>query len=66
MKKKDDGFHDRVTPPNDHLEVRVRDREGREVHFYQRVGGGEDLHVTHFPVVSRELAEMSKDRGRSA
>lgn len=65
MREKSAGFHDRVAQPNDHLEIVVRDREGRVIHRYQRVGAGEELHVAHFPILSRELAETSKDRGRN-
>ena len=64
-RNKKDGFHDKVAMPNDHLEVRVRDREGHEVHRYQRIGDGEELHVTHFPVISRELAETSEAKRRN-
>lgn len=52
------GFHDVIAPPNDHLEVVVRDREGRTIQRLRRVGGGGVNAAEHFPVVTRRIADL--------
>jgi len=58
MRRKEAGFKDVITPPNDHLEILVRDRDGRAIQHFRRVGEGETNTVTHLPVISRSIADL--------
>ena len=53
------GFEDKIRDPNDHLDVVVKDREGRVVHHHCGVGGKTKQPVIHRPIITRSVADFS-------